>query len=141
MLVKDFNQPLLAAQFEVWLKQKINSEIPIYNIGQYIDIRGAIDPALFEVAAREVLVEAEALRVQIFEESDGPRQVIHDLQAWSLPLIDFSGEFAPVAAAEEWMKADLARVMDLAHGPLFNFVLFKVGPERFLWYLGFHHIQ
>jgi nonribosomal peptide synthetase DhbF len=134
------DQPLLAAQFEVLLKQKLNPEIPTYNIGQYADIRGAIDPALFQAALQQVIVEAEALRVQIIEGSDGPLQVITCSREWSMPFIDLGGESDPEAAALGWMKADLARVIDLRHDPLFNFALFELGPERFLFYQRVHHI-
>jgi condensation domain-containing protein len=114
--------------------------LSINNIGQYAAIRGVIDPALFEATVQKVFVEAEALRVQVFDESNGLRQVIADPLKWSMPFIDFSGELDSEAVAEEWMKADLARVVDLRFDPLFNFVQFKVSPERFLFYQRFHHI-
>jgi Condensation domain len=38
------------------------------------------------------------------------------------------------------MKADLAKVVDLLHGPFFCFALFKAAPDQFFWYERFHHI-
>ncbi len=140
MLNQHIGMPLLAAQREVWLAQKVDPDNPTYNIGQYIDIRGAIDPTFFETAVQKVLEEAEALRVWISEEIDGPRQVIDDSRNWSMPFIDLSEELDPEAAALDWMKTDLARVIDLTSAPFFNFVLLKTGPERFFWYQRYHHI-
>jgi nonribosomal peptide synthetase DhbF len=136
----NINHPLLAAQLEVWLNEKVDPDNPIFYGGQYTEIYGAIDPTIFEAALRQVLVEAEALRVKIYEDVNGPRQIIDDSLKWSMPFIDLSKEPDPKAAAEEWMKADLGRVVDLTHGPLFSFVLFKLGPEQFIWYQWTHHI-
>src|SRR5262245_37983251 len=120
MLVKDLHRPLLAAQFEIWLKQDLDPENPIYNLGQYIDIRAPIDPGLFEAALQQVLVEAEALRVQISDDGNGPQQIINDSSKLSMQFIDLSAEQDPVAVAVDWMNADLAQVMDLRRGPLFD---------------------
>jgi amino acid adenylation domain-containing protein/non-ribosomal peptide synthase protein (TIGR01720 family) len=140
MLTNHLDQPLLAAQREIWLAQIVDPDNPIYNLGQYIEIRGAIDPTLFEAALQQVLVEAEALCVQISADINDPRQIINGSPKWPMSFIDLSAELDPQAAAEDWMKSDLARVVDLTRGPLFNFVLFKTGSERFLWYQRYHHI-
>jgi glyine---[glycyl-carrier protein] ligase len=141
MLTHHFAQSLLAAQREIWLAQKVDPHNSIYNLGQYIEIHGVIDPALFEAALREILVEAEALRIQISEGVNEPQLVINNgYSEWSMPFIDFSEELDPKAAAEKWMKVDLTQAVDLIRDPLFNFVLFKVSPERFLWYQRYHHL-
>ena len=46
----------------------------------------------------------------------------------------------PRVAAEAWMKADMARPVDPAIGPLFGFALFKASAARFFWYARYHHI-
>ncbi len=132
--------PLLAAQREIWLAQKVDTDSSIYNIAKYIEIDGPVDLGLFEAALRQVLMEAEALRVRILENSDGPRQMLNGSLQWSLPFFDISAEADPLEAAKDWMKADIGHAVDLTNGPLFTFVLFKAGPEKFLWYFRFHHI-
>ncbi|CAM5695292.1 hypothetical protein SANTM175S_06954 [Streptomyces antimycoticus] len=60
---------------------------------------------------------------------------------WELPKLDLTGEDDPWAAAERWMKNDLATgALKLGDYPAFSFALLKVEPERFLWYQGTHHI-
>jgi hypothetical protein len=59
--------PLSSPQLGIWFAQKINPSSPAYNIGEYIEIDGAIDPKLFEQALRQVVSETEALRLQIAE--------------------------------------------------------------------------
>lgn len=132
--------PLSAAQMEIWLAQQINPDSPAYNIGQFTEIQGAVDPALFEVALRQVVEEAESIRLQFIESSDGPKQFVGGSPDWSFPLIDVSAELDPQAAAEAWMRADYGQPTDLLHGPLFGYALLKVAPDRFLWYQRNHHI-
>ena len=78
--------------------------------------------------------------MHFIEEDDGPRQVIDPPSESSISLLDVSAELDPQAAAEAWMKADLAKPFDLLHRPLFCFVLFKAAPDRFFWYQRGHHI-
>ncbi|MFI5013715.1 MAG: condensation domain-containing protein, partial [Hyphomicrobiales bacterium] len=132
--------PLSAAQLGIWFAQQINPSNPLYNIGEYIEIEGSVDPILFEQALRLVVVETQSLHVQIEDQSGQPRQIIGSPPTWSLPLIDVSAEIDAREAAEFWMKADLERAVEPTRGPLFAFVLFKAGPKRFFWYARYHHI-
>ncbi len=131
--------PLSAAQMEIWLAQQINPDSPVYNIGQFTQIHGAVDRDLFEIALRQVVAEAQSPRLQFVESSDGLRQCVGSPK-WSLPFIDFSAEGEPQAAAEAWMRADYERPVDLLRGPLFDYALLKVASDRFLWYRRCHHI-
>ena len=126
--------PLSSAQLGIWFAQQIDPSNPVYNIGEYLEIEGFVDPLLFERALREVVVETEALRVQFIEDAEGPRQIIDDSPAWSMPLIDVSVETDARVAAESWMKTDLARPIDPTRGPLFGYALFKASADRFFWY-------
>ena len=89
---------------------------------------------------RQVVAEAQSLRLRFSEEAGEPRQFVGEPTAWSLPIIDVSGETDARAAAEAWMKADLARPIDPVRGPLFGFALFKASATRFFWYARYHHI-
>lgn len=132
--------PLSAAQLGIWFAQKLNPASPAYNIGEWIEIDGAIDEALFERALAQLIAEADVLRVRIDEQSGEPRQVVGPADGWSLSVFDVSHKTDPRAAAETWMRADLARAVDPARGPLFQFALFKASAEKFFWYARYHHI-
>ena len=131
--------PLSAAQLGIWFAQRVNPSLG-YNIGHYVEIHGSVDPISFERALRQVIFETEALRVRIAEHEDGPRQVIGAPPALSMPLLDVSTETDARAAAEAWMKSDLARPIEPTRGPLFGFALFKASADRFFWYARYHHI-
>src|SRR5262245_13056219 len=105
MLTKHDNMlPLSSAQLGIWFAQQIDPSSAEFNFGEYVEICGAIDPALFEQALRQVVAETDALRVRITLEAGEPRQVIGEAPAWSLPIIDVSGKADARAAAEALMK-------------------------------------
>ena len=125
---------------ESGLPSRLNAPVCTYNIGEYIEIHGSIDPLLFERALGQVVSETETLRVQFIVQAGEPRQVVAASAAWSMPVIDVSAATDARATAEAWMKADLARPIDPTRGPLFGFALFKASPDRFFWYARYHHI-
>ena len=84
--------------------------------------------------------EAQTLRVQITVSAGEPKQLIGPLPAWSMPTIDVSAEADPRAAAEAWMRADLARPIEPTRAPLFGYALFKAAADQFFWYARYHHI-
>jgi hypothetical protein len=133
--------PLSAAQLGIWFAHKTSPSAAAYNIGEYVEIKGPIDPLLFERALRIVLCEAETLHVQILEPGDGqPRQFVGTPPGWSMAFVDLSGEPDARAAAEAWMKADLAQPIEPSCVPLFGFALFKAAADRFFWYARYHHV-
>ncbi|MGH3429298.1 MAG: AMP-binding protein, partial [Mycobacteriales bacterium] len=133
--------PLSAAQREIWFaEQRLSTENWVYKIGEYIEIHGPVNPVLFEVTLRRVVGEADALRVRFTGDGEGLRQVVQPLSEWLMPVVDVSDESDPLAAAQAWMTADVARPMDLAVGPLFSYALIKLRSDWFVWYQVYHHI-
>src|SRR4051812_17412770 len=131
---------LSSAQLGIWFAQKLDPASAAYNIGEYVEIDGPVVLPLFERALRQVVSEAQSLRLQFSEQAGEPRQFIGAPTAWPLPIVDVSAEADPRAAAETWMKADLVRPIDPTVGPLFGFALFKASDTRFFWYARYHHI-
>lgn len=137
---KDLQYSLTGAQTGIWFAQQLDPDNPIYNTAEYIEINGPINIALFEEALRHVTKEAESLHVRFGENMDGPWQMINPSPDVQLHVIDVSSEPDPEKTALNWMKADLAKPVDLGYDPLFNEALFIAGPDRFFWYQRIHHI-
>ncbi|MEC1430105.1 non-ribosomal peptide synthetase DhbF [Bacillus subtilis] len=137
---KDLQYSLTGAQTGIWFAQQLDPDNPIYNTAEYIEINGPVNIALFEEALRHVIKEAESLHVRFGENMDGPWQMINPSPDVQLHVIDVSSEPDPEKTALNWMKADLAKPVDLGYDPLFNEALFIVGPDRFFWYQRIHHI-
>ena len=132
--------PLSAAQHGVWVAQQMDPTNPRYNCGGYLEIHGTVDIPLFEQAVRKAVAETEALRIRFVADSDGPWQVIEPLTECPWHVIDVSDDQDPQQTAETWMRADLAKPVDLGTAPLFNHALFKVAADRSFFYLRYHQI-
>jgi hypothetical protein len=128
------------AQLGIWFAQKLHPSSAAYNIGEYIQIHGAIDRVLFETALRQVVMEAETLSVRFVEQGDDVKQFVGMAPAWAMTFIDVTHEVDPSAAAEVWMNADMARPVNPVSDSLFMYALFKLAPDRFFWYARYHHL-
>ncbi|MFD8318723.1 amino acid adenylation domain-containing protein [Kitasatospora purpeofusca] len=139
--------PLLATQAAIWYAQALDPDSPVYNTGDAVEITGPLDAALFESALRRTVDEADALSaVVVAEDPDtedadpAPRQRLAPGRPWTLHHLDLRAEVDPEAAAEAWMRADLARPVDLAEGPLFTQALIRLAEDRHWWYQRVHHL-
>lgn len=132
--------PLLASQLGVWFAHHIDPAGHAYNVGEYLVIHGPIDPMLFDTAARHVAEEVEALRVRFGETEGEPWQQVSAGGSRSVSFFDVTSAACPQDAALDWMRADITRPVDLIEDPLVMWALFKVAPDRFLWYHRYHHI-
>jgi len=131
---------LSGAQSGIWYAQQRDPANPAYNTGEYVEIAAPVDAERFATAVRRAVAEADALHVRFAERDGAPRQVPRPAADRPLELVDVGAESDPRAAAEAWMRADLARPVDLAHGPLFTQALFRLAPDRYLWFQRCHHV-
>src|SRR5258705_7222109 len=102
---------LTTAQRGLWFSQKITPGA-IMNIAEAVEICGPIKPEIFHRALRQVVAEAEQLRVRIVEQDAKPRQVLRSIYEGDFPYIDKSREADPRAAIEAWMTDDLTKPTD-----------------------------
>ncbi|WP_338932444.1 amino acid adenylation domain-containing protein [Streptomyces netropsis] len=133
--------PLSTAQHGVWLGQQLTPGSARYHVAAGFEVSGDLDEGLFETAFRIAVDEAEPLRAR-FTEPDGeqPYQRLGPLPDWGVTFVDLRHEPVPLAAAVEWMRADVARPFDLAAGPLFRTAFIRLSQARVCWYLVCHHL-
>jgi enterobactin synthetase component F len=139
MSYNNISFPLTIAQRGLWFTQKITPGA-IMNIAEAVEICGPIKSKIFQQALRQVVSEAEQLRVRIVEQDGKPRQVLRAVYHGDFPYIDLSREADPRAAIETWMTDELKRPIDLADDPLWVSALFKAADNRYFWYHRAHHI-
>ncbi|WP_407836839.1 amino acid adenylation domain-containing protein [Streptomyces sp. DSM 116496] len=137
----DGHWPLSAAQSGMWFAQQLDPDNPIFTWGEYLEIRGEFDTELFETALRAVIGEAETMRARVVTGSGAVGQAVRPDTGLTLRHIDVSEEPDPALAAEQWMRADLSRPMDLEREAAFTQVLFRAAPDRVLWYQRIHHVM
>ncbi|MGK5730539.1 amino acid adenylation domain-containing protein [Streptomyces sp. URMC 124] len=140
---------LTRAQEGVLAAQRIDPDNPGYNVGQYVELRGAVDTAALEEALRLTLAEADGLHIRLAER-DGRTVALpvpFDAAAWHLPRLDTTGAASPVEAAVELVRDQLAcpprlePADDCAAAPaLTGSLLVTVAPDHHLWFQYFHHL-
>jgi hypothetical protein len=132
--------PLTKAQFAIWVAQMLDPASPAYNIGEYIEISGVIDPELLRIAVKRVFDETDTLRLRFVDFGEGPRQYVAQDEVLEVAYFDLSRDVNPRSAAEEWMRRDIESSSDLIHGPLHAFAIFKIDTNCFFYYHRYHHV-
>ncbi|MFD5931975.1 amino acid adenylation domain-containing protein [Streptomyces sp. NPDC060333] len=132
--------PLTPPQNGVWFAQQLDPTRLDYTIGEYLEIRGAVDPELFAEAVRLTVAGTESLCVR-FAEADG---VVRQIPAGPPPLrmetVDLSGHPDVDAESERLMRAELARPTDLATGDVGRYLLVRTGARSYRWMQAYHHV-
>ena len=121
---------LTAAQALIWLDQQWFPGRPIYITGGALSIRGKLRFDLFETALRDTVAESPCLRLP---PRTGP---VH----FDLPLLDFRDRTDPLAAAQQWMRAEMGRPLSLEDPALFRFALIRISDDQTLWFQKNHHL-
>ncbi|CAM5746831.1 putative Dimodular nonribosomal peptide synthase [Streptomyces afghaniensis 772] [Streptomyces afghaniensis] len=130
-----------AAQRSMWFGQRLDGAGGAYNVGEYTEIHGPVDPMLLRAAVRQVVDATETLRSRFASDDDGVRLLV-DAEpggsgpGWTMPVVNAAG----AEAAREWMAADFATPFDLGRGPLFRYTLLRLADDHWIWYQAYHHI-
>ena len=133
--------PLSSRQAAIWSAQRLDPFSVDFHVAEYIEIRGRIDPALLEAAARSTIAETDALNVR-FVSDEGGRcwQIPCESPLFTLSVVDLCGRLGAVELAVERMRAMVGRPVDLARGAVLDNILFRIEPELYFWCTGLHHI-
>jgi amino acid adenylation domain-containing protein len=131
-------RPLTWSQHLLWMGQQLTPDAPLYNMLLAFELRGVIDPVLFERAWQSVVQHSDALRMTIAHQ-DPPRMRLRDAGPPSVTFVDVSAAPDVDHAAEQWMRVRSARALDVS-AQLHDCALLRLGPERFIWFLNQHHL-
>jgi amino acid adenylation domain-containing protein len=132
--------PLTIGQRDIWVAQILDPSSDFFTACLGIEFFGTIDVALLEQALRRTISENDGQHLIFKSSEDGPRQCFRPFATFHIPVLDFSGEDNPRAAAMAWMCSDRAKPFDLANGPLFRYALIKTAADRFFLYGANHHL-
>jgi len=136
--------PLSFGQEQLWVIDQLAPGSPVYNIVEYLRLRGPLDAAALERALNAVVRRHEALRTTFrAAEADGrPVQVIAPVLAVPLRVVDL-GDFsadAREAVAQEHASAEARRPFDFGRGPLLRATLLRLDAGAHALVLVVHHI-
>lgn len=122
----------------------LHPDLPLYNIGGYVDLPGAIDPLLFDDAASLLVHKHDSLWLRLTSERDEdgvPLQTFVDPWPLRVPLRDVSSEADPEAPALAFMQRRFEEPFALEGHPLFRHDLIKLAADHYYWLLQYHHLS
>ncbi len=135
--------PLTSPQREIWCDQVLHEGIPLYNIGGYVKIPGAIDTVLFEQAVNLLVQKHDTLRTMLTEvvDEDGvPMQTYAEKLVVTIPVQDFSADTDSHEVAMAWMQQQFIETFELTGQPLFRYDLVKISDDYYYWLIQYHHL-
>ena len=132
--------PLTEAQSGLWYAQRLDPANPIFNTGQYIDLKGPLDLNAFQAAVDQVGEEAQALALRFTEGPGGASQQVDQSRRPSLAIIDLCAERDPQATALDAIQKDIARAVDPLADPLAGQALYRLADDHHIWAQRVHHL-
>ena len=125
---------LSRSQLMIWMGQRLEPAVPLYNMTYRFDLRGEVHPQLFRTAFQALVDRTDAMRTVFAEEDGVPMQRVVDSLPYRMELLELGGE-----DADRWIRERAARVLDLG-ACTFDTALLAIGPDHFVWYLNQHHL-
>jgi nonribosomal peptide synthetase DhbF len=135
--LRSFDAP--AAHKGMWLAQKMTPDSLNHAMIMW-DVDGELDPAAMESAFRQVLDEAEVLRVTFADDGGGLRLTPRELGDWQPFSLDVSAEADPGQAAREALADVVRRPFDLERDLLLRLGVVKLAAARSLVVIAYHHL-
>lgn len=141
-LVPDTYAPLSFAQQRLWILDRIQAGLGVYNVATALELSGPLQSGPLEQSLREVVRRHEALRTNFVEHGGTARQVIHadvrlSFSAESLEHLRAGERFA---AAIRMARKCADRPFDLSRDPLIRSVLYRIDVDHHLLLVAMHHI-
>ncbi|MFE6864761.1 amino acid adenylation domain-containing protein [Nocardia sp. NPDC057668] len=131
--------PPSPAQLGLWYAQRLDPGVPLSE-AQYIEMRGPLRVPALRRAAQRAGTEFGSGVLRLVEIEDQPHQVIDTSLVPTVGFLDLADEPDPVAAALEWMRADVVAPIDMVGNRVGLSTVLRVGTDHHLWYTRGHHI-
>jgi syringomycin synthetase protein SyrE len=131
---------LASVQQGIWLDQIAHPDLPYYNIGMSLEIRGEIDIALFEKAIELVANRHDALRLSFSHEGGIGRQRVLPQVKVKLQVVEFSEADDDAGLAMEYLRNAFRQPFESLTGQLWEARMIRCGADRHYWLNRYHHL-
>ncbi|AWW43513.1 non-ribosomal peptide synthetase [Streptomyces cadmiisoli] len=131
---------LTAGQLGIWRICQLDPQNPLFNMGEYLEIKGDLKLELLVTALRQVVEVNDCYHISFSGSDEQPYQHFTAPSDWAPHLLDVSAEPDPERAALDWMRADMDRPVDPRQGPLHTQAVFTLADNRYFWYQRGHHL-
>ena len=136
------SEPLSFAQKRLWFLQQLDPDLAAYNIPLNWNLRGPLEVAALEKSITEIVTRHEAMRTVFPERNGVPTQVVLDPSPVRLTIVKNDSNLEHAAWRKEvlrLMTADAESAFDLATGPLYRPVLYRLREEEHVLCVCVHH--
>ncbi|HEX6903704.1 MAG TPA: amino acid adenylation domain-containing protein [Thermoanaerobaculia bacterium] len=134
--------PLSYAQQRLWFLDQLEPGNPFYNLPGAVRLPGPVDEDALRRALAEIVRRHEILRTTFPAVAGTPVQRVGVSGELPLSVIDLSGlaESERRAVVRHHVNLEVRRPFDLSAGPLFRFLLLRLGPSERILAFSIHHI-
>jgi hypothetical protein len=126
--------PLSRAQEAMWVVSRL-AQGGVYNLPAAVRLTGALDIDALRAAVAAIVARHEILRTGFPARGGRPVQAVLPARQVEIPVID-----CPEADLAERARALARRDFDLAGGPLFRLVLYRLAPHEHVLLSVWHHL-
>ena len=128
------------AQQRLWFLDQIDPDGAAYVLASGIELSGALDLSALEDSLQALVKRHDSLRTVVVGLDGPPRQIVTEPGAWTLSVVDLAGEATARHRLAQLIREETTRGFDLARGPLFRAVLYRLAPDQHVLQLLQHHI-
>ncbi|MDZ7719321.1 MAG: amino acid adenylation domain-containing protein [Balneolaceae bacterium] len=132
----DRRYTLTSQQLLIWLGQKLQPDLPIYNVAFTFTFHQRLDADRFNDAFNKLLQTHQSLRTVFIEQRDKPVQYVNDYQPEKLEVIDIE-DFSDTEI-KTWLDNRVQNKFNLEK-KCFDSVLLQ-GKNKSFWFFNLHHI-
>lgn len=133
-----YSQPLTQSQELIWMGQKMNPNVPLYNVPYAFEINGNISVRDFETAMQALIDRTDILRTIFYEENGKVTQKVLTEFSFQLEILDFTRN-SKGPSVKQWLAKKSEINFDFSQ-PLFDTAILKIDEEKYIWYLNLHHL-
>lgn len=131
---------LSSAQQRIWFLEQLFPGTAVHSIVSATRLTGELNIAALTWSLNEIVRRHDTLRATFTSvEGEAVQHIVPALPV-ELPVLDFTGEPEPVAAAQTAIEAEAQRPFDLETGPLLRARLFRVETDSHILLFVLHHI-
>ena len=131
-------EPLSPHQERLWFLQRFDPGDPAYHVVSHQWLDGPVDPAVLELALREVMARHEPLRTRFLEVDGVPTQQVLEGVPSTVDCVDLRGR--PAAEVAGQVARWGSQPFDLSSAPLLRAGLARVSDTGYGFVLCAHHL-
>ncbi|WP_248764351.1 MULTISPECIES: non-ribosomal peptide synthetase [unclassified Pseudomonas] len=131
---------LASVQQGIWLDQIAHPDLPYYNIGMSLEIKGEVNIPLFEKAIEMVANRNDTLRLSFSHEGGTGRQRVLPEVKVKLEVVEFSEADDDAGLAMAYLRDAFRQPFESLTGQLWEARLVRCGPQRHYWLNRYHHL-